>query len=463
MNSDNSKPNEVPQTQQGAADDQRQMAETSKGTGPRAPIPNRGSPQPTTRQDAQIDSTLLVQPDAPQAGEGSRSGATAESNDKPAGKTRSKGKRIAVILGALVLFGGLMLGFVPRWRQGRTAVADMNALAVPTVSVVSPAPAKAGDGLTLPAEIRPWREASIFARANGYLKDWVADIGAHVQAGQLLAEIETPDLDQQLEQAKAQLVLAQANLHLAEVTDNRWKELLKTASVSEQAAAEKAAARETAAASVEADRANMRRLQELVSFQRVIAPFAGTITLRSTDIGDLIVAGSGGRELFHIAQTGKLRVYVRVPEPYALGVARGQTATLTTPAAPGRSFEAKVNTTSEAISATSRTLLTELEVDNSKNQILPYSYGELKLKEENSVASLTLPSNTLLFRAQGLQVGVVGPDGAVELRSIEIGRDFGQTVEIRGGVTPADRVITNPSDSLVSGIKVRVQPAVAAK
>jgi len=374
-------------------------------------------------------------------------------------KKSPKRKAIAVVIIALLLIGGLVLGYLPRRQQLRTATADMNQLALPTVSVVSPTPGKPGSGLVLPAEIRPWREASIFARANGYLKDWVADIGAHVQAGQLLAEIETPDLDQQLEQAKAQLVLSQANLHLAQVTDDRWKALLKTASVSEQAAAEKAAARETAAASVEADRANMRRLQELVSFQRVVAPFAGTITLRSTDIGDLIVAGSGGKELFHMAQTDKLRVYVRVPEPSAPNIAPGQVATLTTPASRGRSFEAKVTTTSEAISTVSRTLLTELEVDNSKGQILPYSYGELTLKDNNSAPPLTLPSNTLLFRAQGLQVGVVGSDGTVELRPVQVGRDFGQTVEITGGLTTADRVITNPTDSLVSGMKVRTAEA----
>jgi len=392
-------------------------------------------------------------------GETARSSeASIEGTSRPASAQKGPKRRrmAAIIIIALIVIGGLVLGYFPRWRQRRTATSDMSQLAIPTVSVVSPTPGKPGNGLVLPAEIRPWREASIFARANGYLKDWVADIGAHVQAGQLLAEIETPDLDQQLEQAKAQLVLSQANLHLAQVTDERWKALLKTASVSEQAAAEKAAARETAAASVEADRANMRRLQELVSFQHVVAPFAGTITLRSTDIGDLIVAGSGGKELFHMAQTDKLRVYVRVPEPSALGIVQGQTATLTTPATPGRSFEAKVTTTSEAISTTSRTLLTELEVDNSKNQILPYSYGELTLKDSNSAPSLTLPSNTLLFRAQGLQIGVVSPDGTVELRPVQVGRDFGQTVEITGGVTPADRVITNPTDSLVSGMKVRI-------
>ncbi|HEY2083275.1 MAG TPA: efflux RND transporter periplasmic adaptor subunit [Verrucomicrobiae bacterium] len=416
---------------------------------------NDGSPPPEARTGTIVEA-------APDSFTSDGKNRTASQSS---GKSPHKRLWIAAVIIAVALVVGLVLGFLPRWRQSKTATADMNQLVIPTVSVVSPSLAKAGTGLTLPAEIRPWREASIFARANGYLKDWVADIGAHVQAGQTLAEIETPDLDQQLEQAKAQLVLAQANLHLAQITDDRWKELLKTASVSEQAAAEKAAARETAAASVEADRANMRRLQELVSFQHVTAPFAGTITLRSTDIGDLIVAGSGGRELFHMAQTDKLRVYVRVPETYAVGIAPGQAATLTTPSAPGRTFEAKVTTTSEAISTTSRTLLTELEVDNSQNQILPYTYGELILAGDKSSPNLTLPSNTLLFRAQGLQVGVVNSDGVVELRAIQIGRDFGQTVEIRSGVTAADRVITNPSDSLVNGAKVRTQtaPEVAVK
>jgi RND family efflux transporter MFP subunit len=368
----------------------------------------------------------------------------------------SRRNRIAGTVIALLIVG-LIGGFLPRWHQRRTAIVDMNQLAMPTVSVVSPSPLKSGDGLILPAEIRPWREASIYARANGYLKDWVADIGAHIQAGQLLAEIETPDLDEQLDQAKAQLVLAQANLHLAETTDARWQALLKTASVSEQEAAEKAAGRETAAASVEAERANVRRLQELVSFQRVIAPFDGTVTRREVDIGDLIVAGSGGQELFHVAQTGKLRVYVHVPEPYALDGAPGQTATLTTPESPGLVFDAKVITTSESIATASRTLLTELEVDNSKNQILPYSYGELRFIANHTDPHLTLPSDVLIFRSRGLQVGVVRPDGTVELRQVKVGRDFGQNIEILGGVTPADRVITNPTDSLVDGIKVRVQ------
>jgi RND family efflux transporter MFP subunit len=385
-----------------------------------------------------------------------------ETSPTPVPAPPSRRMRIAAIVIPLLVIGGLLLGFFPRLRERRTAVADMTQLAIPTVSVVSLTPLKSGDGLILPAEIRPWREASIYARANGYLKDWKTDIGAHVQANQLLAEIETPDLDQQLDQAKAQVVLAQAKLHLAETTDVRWQTLLKTVSVSQQEADEKSAARETESAAVEAERANMRRLQQLVFFERVIAPFDGTVTRREVDIGDLIVAGSGGRELFHMAQTGKLRVYVHVPEPYALAVAPGQTASLITPESPGQVFDAKVITTSESIATSSRTLVTELEVDNSKNQILPYSFGELRIKPNDSDPTLTLPSDVLIFRSLGLQVGVVRSDGTVELRSVKVGRDFGQNIEIVSGVTPADRVIANPTDSLVDGVKVRLQGAPGA-
>ena len=378
---------------------------------------------------------------------------------KSASGAPSKRKLIAGLVFALLLVAGLLLGFLPRWRQRQAGLADSAQLAIPTVSVVSLAPAKAGKGLVLPAEIKPWLEASIYARANGYLKSWVADIGAHVEAGQLLALIETPDLDQQLEQARAELVLAQANLHLAQITDERWKELLKTASVSQQEAAEKAAARATAAASVEASRANVRRLEQLVSFQRVVAPFAGTITIRSVDVGDLIVATSGGSQLFHLAQTEKLRVYVRVPEPDALGIVPGQAATLTTPESPGKEFAAKVVTTSEAISPVSRTLLTELEVDNSKHEVLPYSYGEAHFPDNRANARLTLPANALLFRAAGLQVAVVQPDDTIALRKVQVGLDFGQTVEILAGVTPADRIVASPTDSLLAGTKVRLAAA----
>jgi RND family efflux transporter MFP subunit len=406
-------------------------------------------------------STIELDPTPNAAASGQRNGEGSPTLEGRGGRAPSRagaGRKLAAgAVVATIIVAGLILGFVPRWRERSETIADMNQLVIPTVSVVSPALEKPGNGLVLPAEIRPGREAAIYARANGYLKDWVVDIGAHVGSGQLLAEIETPDLDQQLEQAKAQAMLALANLHLAETTDARWQQLLKSASVSEQDADEKRAAREAAAASLDADRANMHRLQELVSFQRVLAPFAGIVTARSVDIGDLITTGAGSRELFHLAEVDKLRVYIRVPESYALEISPGQTATLTTPASPGRVFTAKVTTTSEAISTASRTLLTELEVDNSKNHVLPYSFGEISLRAGNSDPTLTLPSNSVLFRAQGLQVAVATPDGTVEMRSVKTGRDFGQTIEILGGVTSADRVIVNPTDALISGTRVRVQ------
>jgi RND family efflux transporter MFP subunit len=372
-------------------------------------------------------------------------------------KSPGKNKFIAALIIFVLLTGGLLLGFLPRWHQSTTALADMNELATPTVIVASPQLESKMEDLVLPAEILPWTEASIYARVNGYLKDWLVDIGAHVQAGQLIAEIDTPDLDQQLYQARAQLDLAKANLHLAQITDDRWQHLLKSSSVSEQDAQTKTAQRETAAASVEAAADNLGRLQQLVSYERVIAPFTGIISLRNTDIGDLIIAGNGGQQLFHIIQSDKLRVYVRVPEPNANGIRPGLKATLTTPEMPGRTFEAVLTTTSQAISSASRTLQAEFEVDNSKYQLLPYSFGELTVPESRSNPMLVLPSNTLLFRAQGLQVGVVDSNGVVQLHSVKIDRDLGTTIEIASGVTQGDQVIINPSDSLVSGIKVRVQ------
>jgi membrane fusion protein, multidrug efflux system len=381
----------------------------------------------------------------------------------PAPKPSGRARIIAMAVFLAVLICALVLGFIPRWHQRQVAMADTSELAITTVTVVSPKPGNEETSLMLPAELQPWRLASVYAQASGYLKDWLTDIGAHVQAGQLMADIETPNLNEELQEAQAEMDLAQANLNLAKITDQRWQILLKTKSVSVQEAVVKSAARETAVASVKAAQANLERLQDLVAFQRVVAPFKGVVTLRNVDIGDLIVSGSGGKELFQVAQADKLRAYIRVPEPYAGGVSTGEMATLTTPENPGTTFTGKVITTSEAISPLSRTLETELEVDNSENRILPYSFGEVTLKTNTKHPLMTLPANAILFGAQGLQVGVVLPDDTAELHSVQIGRDFGTTIEILGGVSRTDRVIENPSESLVSGIKVRIQNAAAAK
>jgi RND family efflux transporter MFP subunit len=363
--------------------------------------------------------------------------------------------RYAAIVAALLVIVGSVAGLVPRWQRRAVLRAETRELAIQPVSVVYPAPGHAAAGLVLPAEVKPFLESPIYARASGYLKRWLADIGAQVKEGELLAEIDTPELDQELAQARAQLARAQAALALAGTTAARWTELLKTASVSAQETAEKQADLELQSATVQAAQANVRRLEQSQSFQSVKAPFAGTITARNTDVGELIAAGNG-KELFRLAQTRTLRVYVCVPQSAAAGVAPGQKAELSIPELHGRVFPAKVVRTSGAMSADSRTLLTELEVDNSRGEILAGSFAQVRFAENQSALPLTLPANTLLFRSEGTQVGVAGADGKVELRRVTLGRDFGPTIEILDGVGPKDRVILNPADSLVNGAVVRV-------
>ena len=362
--------------------------------------------------------------------------------------------RIALVV-ALIVFIAVIAGLIPRWRQRTALNAETRDLAFPTVIVVTPIPAKASPRLALPAEVKAFVEAPIYARASGYLKRWLVDIGTNVAAGQLLAEIDTPELSQELARARAQLAQGDAALGLARITAARWAELVKTESVSEQEAAEKQSDLALKAASLEAASAEVHRLEELQSFARVTAPFDGTISARQTDIGQLISAGSG-RELFRLAQTGTLRVYVRVPQTSARGVTPGQNAEVTVPEIPGRIFPAKIVRTSGVMDVQSRTLLVELQLDNSKGEILAGSYAQVRFPEAKLDAVLTLPSNTLLFRAEGTQVGVVLADGKVELRSVKLGRDFGATLEVLDGVQPLDRVVLNPSDSLVSGTTVRV-------
>ncbi|MBI3874581.1 MAG: efflux RND transporter periplasmic adaptor subunit [Verrucomicrobia bacterium] len=360
----------------------------------------------------------------------------------------------AVVL--LILVGlAFVAGLLPRQRQRVALAVETRELAVPTVTVVSPKPAAAPPTLAVPAEIRPLTEAPIRARASGYLKRWLVDIGAKVEAGQLLAEIDTPELNQELAQSRAQLAQSQAALDLAKTTAARWAELLKTASVSEQEAAEKRADLALKLATVEASRANVRRLEELQSFDRVTAPFAGVITARRVDIGDLIKADNG-TELFRLAETRKLRVFVRVPQGAASRMLPGVTAELNIPELPGRAFTAKVVRTAGMIAADSRTLLTELEVDNSRGEILSGSYAQVSFPDDKPTAALTLPANTLLFHAEGTLVGVVRADNTVELRKVKLGRDFGPVIEMSSGVETSDRVIVNPFDSLVAGTTVRV-------
>lgn len=361
--------------------------------------------------------------------------------------------RIVFIL-ALVVAAALAIGLVPRMRERQQVAEDTRNLAVPTVSVVNPAPATMTEPLVLSGELRPVIEASIYARASGYVRRWLVDLGAHVETGQLLAELDTPEIDRQLSQGQAELNQAEAAAALAQTTAKRWKEMLQARTVSPQEADEKASDLVLKKATVEAARANVQRLTELVGFARVTAPFAGIITARHLDVGQLVSAGAG-QELYRLAQTDKLRVFVRVPQNYARSTVVGQSAELTLPEAPDQKFEAKVVRTAGALDLSTRTLLTELEVDNAKNEILAGSYGLVRLSDAHPEAALTLPASAIIFRSEGPQVAVV-VNNHLSLRKIKIGRDFGAIVEVLSGLTGEDHVVTNPSDSFAEGIEVRV-------
>ncbi|MBN1393481.1 MAG: efflux RND transporter periplasmic adaptor subunit [Pirellulales bacterium] len=357
----------------------------------------------------------------------------------------------------------VIAGMQPKRQQQKLLATETAELAVPSVTVVSPVPGKAGVGLLLPAEIKPWTESPIYARANGYLKRWLVDLGHKVKVGQLLAEIEIPEISEELDRARHELALAKAALVLAKSKADRSARMVDEGAVSREEYDEDQAGLAMKTAAVAAAEANVGRVEELHRFGQVVAPFSGVITLRNVDVGDLISASSAKKELFRLAQTNKLRVYVRVPQTNALSIKPGLTAELLIPERPKRIFTAQVARTAQRISDYSRTLLTELEVDNSQGDIIAGSFGQVRFADVKGNATLTLPSNTLLFRAEGPQVGVVRPDDKVELRSIKIGRDFGKTVEILEGITPNDRVIINPSDSLADGAAVRVEQAQSEK
>jgi membrane fusion protein, multidrug efflux system len=376
-------------------------------------------------------------------------------------RTRRRFRRI-LIVGAAVFLIALVAGFVPQWRQRQTAVADTNQLAIPTVAVVSPSANTVGSGLNLPAEVRPWQDASIFARVNGYLKSWLVDIGAHVEKDQLLAEIDTPDLDQQLAQARSQAVLAKRSLELAKSTNTKWQELWHEGVVSQLDAENTATSQGTNQANTEAFAANLRFLEQEVAFKRVTAPFAGIITIRNVNVGDLITANTTSFEMFHIVQTDPLRVYFRIPQTEASNIAVGQTFDVRVGAQSVKTYPGKVIATSEAVSPDSRTMLVQLQVDNAKNEILPGSYATVRVPESVLGKVLILPDNTLIFRGKDRQVGVVDAKGVVQLRDVKVGRDFGVQSEILSGVTESDKVIVNPSDSLTTGTTVRIAATAAA-
>jgi RND family efflux transporter MFP subunit len=337
------------------------------------------------------------------------------------------------------------------------------AQAVVTVATVKAQPMTDTAVLTLPGSVQAKYDAPIYARTNGYLKRWFVDIGAHVKSGQLLAEIDAPELDQQLRQAEADVASAEARLNIASITADRWRGLRETDSVSKQDADERVNLEETTAAQLQAAKANQQRLRELSSFKKIVAPFDGVVTARNTDVGQLITAGTGaGLELFRIADVRQLRLYVRVPQSYAAQITPNLIAQVKFPDRPGQVYPAKLEGTSSAIDATSRTLLAQLSVDNAKNELLPGAYAEVhfQLPAAAGGTSLKLPANTLVTRGDGLSVATVDANGHVLLKPVTIGRDFGSDLEILSGITASDAVILNPPDSLTEDTLVRVaEPA----
>jgi RND family efflux transporter MFP subunit len=358
---------------------------------------------------------------------------------------------------AACCIGVAAYGVVDRAQSKDQLVEITEQEAVPTVSVIKPVVGQVAQDLDLPGRVDAFFKAPIYARVSGYLRMWYKDIGARVQKGELLAEIETPDLDQQLAQAQADLGVAQANDKLAQLTAERWRKLLKSDAVSQQDVDEKLGDAAAKGAAVAAAQANVARLQELERFKRIVAPFNGIITARRTDVGALIDAGSGtGPELLSVADVHQMRVYVRVPQAESAGITRGMKATLSLSQYPGKTFMATVDTTADAIDPLSNTLLVELIADNSAGQLSPGTFAQVRFTLPAEANAVRVPNSALLFRSGGLKVAEVGKDGRVTIKPIRAGRDLGDDLEVLSGVSPGDRIINSPSDSLISGETVRV-------
>ena len=376
-------------------------------------------------------------------------------------RTRTHKQWLALAVTMIAVAALLISGIWSRVRARAALNTETAQAALTAVSVVSPKQTAPAEEIILPGNVQPYISSPIYARTNGYLKKWYFDIGAHVKQGELLAVIETPEVDQQLEQARSNLLTAQANLELASITKTRYQGLLKSNAVSQQDVDNAVGTYNANNAIVEADKAAVQQYSALVSFEKVYAPFDGVITARNTDIGALINSGSSSNvktDLFHIAQPGKLRVYVNVPEEYSRGIKVGMTADLSLAEFPGRKFQGKLVRAADDINLTTRTLLVEIDVDNPTGTLLTGSYAEVHLGVPTQASTFLIPVNTLLFRTEGLRVGVV-KDRKVELTAVVPGHDFGNQIEIVSGLKPHDQVIVNPPDSIVSGQEVQIVQA----
>jgi membrane fusion protein, multidrug efflux system len=376
--------------------------------------------------------------------------------DVPPAPTGRAKLLIGVALLVLLIAG--IITFVDRRSEGNALAKETEMVAIPTVAVVQPHAETGNDELVLPGNLLAFEESPIFARTNGYLLRWYKDIGSHVKKGELLAAIDTPEVDQELSQARANREQIKAALALAKISADRWENLRKSDSVSQQETDQQASGYQQALANLAASDANVRRLEQLESFKNVYAPFTGVLTRRTVDPGALINAGAqaNGRELFDIALVDPLRVYVSVPQAYAPSMKVGVKAVVTLQEFPGEKFLGTIARTADAIDPATRTLNTEVDVPNKDGKLLPGSFGQVHFATGTTVQRITIPVNTMLFRAQGAQVAVVDKDSKVHLRSINIGRDYGATLEILGGIDTSDQIVINPSDSLEDGQQVNV-------
>jgi len=397
-------------------------------------------------------------------GGGYGTGATGAQPHAPQGGGSKHGVLVAVIAVGIVA-AVVIAGVLPRLKAKDALAAETRRDAIPTVNVMHPKLGAPQNEVVLPGNMQAFNDSPIYARTNGYLKKWYVDIGARVKAGQLLADIETPEVDQQLDQARADLNTAQANLQLSQITAERYQGLAQSDSVSKQDVDNATSDYAAKKAMVASAQSNVKRLEELTSFEKIYAPFDGVITARNTDIGHLINSGAGSpaTELFHIAAVQTLRVYVNVPQQYSPSAKPGLTADLTLQEFPGRRFQGTLVRTADSIDLASRTLLVEVDVKNPTGELLPGAYVQVHLKVPSGAPAFILPVSSLIFRSDGLQVGTVqGGDKAV-LVNITLGRDMGNEVEVVSGLAANDLVIVNPPDSLVTGEQVQVESAGASQ
>jgi len=366
---------------------------------------------------------------------------------------------VGVALLVLLVAGAITL--ISRVSHEHALAKETEQESIPTVAVVHPLAEKQDEELVLPGSLLAYEESPIYARTSGYLVRWYKDIGSRVREGELLAEIDTPEVDQELNQARATRQQIVAQLELAKISADRWENLRKSDSVSAQEADQQTSGYKQAQANLAAADANVKRLEQLEGFKKVYAPFSGVLTKRNVDPGALINAGAGaaGRELFDIARVDPLRVYTSVPQAYAPFIRVGESTTVTLQEFPGQKFSARIARTAEAIDQNTRTLLTEVDVPNKDGKLLPGSFGEVHFAVGSNVNKVTVPVNAMLFRSQGAQLAVVGPDKKVQLRAISIGRDYGTTLEVLGGISTEDQIVINPPDSLESGQLVNLAQA----